>query len=673
MLLTLAELSVAAALLSGVAALLTHSLPALMRFLVFPLLGISGLLALASGIGTLLEPGTFTTQLPLGLPWLHWQIRLDPLSALFLSIIGLMVTAASIYGPSYVREFEHRKDPLPVLGGFTGLFVAGMLMVVLSNDVYMFMISWEIMALSTYFLVTFQHENSANRRSGFFYLLMAHIGASMILLAYAVLAGFGDGFTFDTLRAAELTQTWATVAFLLAFAGFGLKAGLVPLHAWLPEAHPVAPSHVSALMSAVMLKVAIYGFIRFTYDLLGFDYITRDWGVLVLILGSATALIGVLYALVQRDVSRVLAYSSVENIGVIFIGLGLSLVFFATGHEQLGALGLIAALFHAVNHSIFKGLLFFGAGAIAYTARERSLDQLGGLLKKMPWTGFFMLIGSLSIASLPPFNGFVSEWLILQAALQEWAMEGGMIRFIIPSSAAVLALTGALALACFVRLYGVAFLGQARSRRARRASEVPFSMRLAQAFLAVLCVLFGLLATQILQVIQVVPDFLSGQPLQSLSSHGSMWLTPIEKPDTDSISTASYSAPLVVLSIGGAWWVVSLMVRRGKVKTIRPCEPWDGGFSKPDARMQYTAAAFAQPFQRVFSEVFKINEEVERDRDGLKYRVKITDRNLLLFYQPIAQGIQLAAKKVALLQSGSIRNYLAWSLGTLVVLLWIIS
>lgn len=669
----LAELSVAVALASSVAALFTHSLPALMRFLVFPLLGASGLLALGSGLGLLLDPMTLTAELPLGLPWQHWQIRLDPLSALMLCLIGLMVIAASIYGPTYAREFEHRKDPLPALGGFTGLFVAGMLAVALANDVYTFMISWEIMSLSSYFLVTFQHENAANRRSGFLYLLMAHVAALLILLAYAILAGTGDGFTFDALRNAEVTHLWATVAFLLAFAGFGMKAGIVPLHAWLPEAHPVAPSHISALMSAVMLKVAIYGFIRFTYDLLGFHYITWDWGVLVLIMGSITALVGVLYALMQTDIKRVLAYSSVENVGIIFIGLGLSLVFFATDHHQLGALGLIAALFHAVNHTIFKGLLFLGAGAVTYTTRERSLEQMGGLLKKMPWTGLMMLIGSLSIASLPPFNGFVSEWLILQAALQEWAMAEGILRFVIPSSAAVLALTGALALACFVRVYGIAFLGQARSRRARRASEVPFSMRIAQLLLALLCILFGLLATQVLQVLQAVPDFLTGQPLQSLSSHGWMWLTPIEKPDTASISTASYSAPLVVLSIGVSWWVVSLMVRRGKVKTVRQCEPWDGGFSKPDARMQYTSAAFSQPFKQVFSKVFSIDEDIVRERDNLKYRLKITDLSLVLFYRPIAQAVKFSAKTVSLLQSGSIRNYLAYSLGTLVVLLWIIS
>lgn len=673
MLLTLAELSIATALLSAVISLFTAQIPTLMRFLVFPLLGISGLLSLGSGLGILLEGSVLTAQLPLGLPWLQWQIRLDPLSAFFLVIIGLLVFAVSIYGPSYVREFEHRKDPLPALGSFTGLFIAGMMLVVLANDVYMFMISWEIMSLSSYFLVVFQHDNAANRRSGFLYLLMAHIGALFILLAYAVLAGFGGDFTFDTLRIAELTQLWATIAFLLAFVGFGMKAGIVPLHAWLPEAHPVAPSHISALMSAVMLKVAVYGFIRFTYDLIGFDYITKEWGVLVLVIGSATALIGVLYALMQTDIKRVLAYSSVENIGIIFIGLGLSLIFFSTGHKQLGALGLLAALFHALNHAVFKGLLFLGAGAVSHAARERSLDQMGGLLNRMPWTGMFMLVGSLSIASLPPFNGFVSEWLILQAALQEWAMSEGIIRFIIPSSAAVLALTGALALTCFVRMYGIAFLGQARSRRSRRASEVSKSMRLAQGFLALLCIMFGLMAGQILQILQVVPDFLTGQSLQNLSSHGWLWLTPIEKPYTSSISTASYSAPLVVLSIGMAWWVVSLMVRRGKVKTIRRCEPWDCGFSKPDARMQYTATAFSQPFQRVFSEIFKIDETVERDRENLKYRVTITDRSLVFFYQPIAQAVQYVARKVALLQSGSIRSYLAWSLGTLVVLLWIIS
>lgn len=673
MLLTLSEYAVASALLSALGATFTGRHPRLVGSLVFPLLMVSGTLAVFSGIGILLSAQTQSAVLPLGLPWLSWHLSLDPLSGLFLAIIGIVVIAVAIYGPSYVREFEHGKDPLPVLGVFTGLFIAGMLMVVLAADAYVFMISWELMSLSSYFLVAFQHENSANRRAAFIYLLMAHIGGLCILLGFAVLAGLGGGFTFEAMRTAELSPLWATVAFLLGFVGFGMKAGIVPLHAWLPEAHPVAPSHISALMSAVMLKVAVYGFLRLVYDLIGIPGLLWYWGVLVLLVGSVTALMGVLYALMQTDIKRVLAYSSVENVGIIFIGLGLSMVFFSTGHPQLGVLGLSAALFHSLNHAVFKGLLFLGAGAVLHSCHERNMEQLGGLLKLMPWTGGFLLIGCMSIASLPPFNGFVSEWLTFQTALNEWAMEVGVLRFVIPTSAAILALTGALALACFVRLYGVSFLGQARSRRARRAREVGKGMRMAQGLLALLCVLLGVLATPVIQVLNHVPVFLSGHGLEGFDTHGWTWLTPVAHGQDDPLYSASYSAPLVLVSLLVVWGLTAWLLRRGKVKTVKRCEPWDCGFAYPNSRMQYTGTAFSQPFRRVFGGLFNVDERVEQEGRQRRYLLQVGDRAWDLFYLPVARLVQLAARQVALLQSGSIRSYLAWSLGTLVLLLWIIS
>lgn len=645
-------------------ALFADKNPVLVRYLTFLLLGIGSLAAIAAGIDPLLSQNVYTDILPIGLPWLHWHIRLDPLAGFFLALVGTVTFAVSLFGPAYVREFEHGKQPLSVLGVFTGLFVVGMLVVVVADDAFLFMVAWETMSLSSYFLVVYQHEHAANRRAAFLYLLMAHVGGLAILLGYGVLASFGGSFAFDAMRSAELSPLWATVAFSLAFFGFGMKSGLVPLHAWLPEAHPAAPSHISCLMSGVMLKVAVYGFIRFSLDLIG--DIHWGWGVAVLIAGSISSLMGVLYALMQHDLKRLLAYHSVENIGIIYIGLGLAFIFLGTGHTVLGVLGLIAALYHTLNHALFKSLLFLGAGAILHTSHERDLEHMGGLLRRMPWTGLFFLVGAISISALPPFNGFVSEWLTFQAALQAWSLENGVLRTLIPLSAAVLALSGALAAACFVKVYGVAFLGRARSRHVRRAREVSPGMIVAQGLLACLCLLFGILPTGVIHFLNSIPKQLLGTDLSQATTHGWLWLTPI------SAESASYGAPLVLLAIAAAWFLASLILRRGKVRKVRRCEPWDCGFSTPNARMQYTATAFAMPIRRVFGLLFHIKEQVKHE-DGIRYQLHVSDRAWGLFYEPVARAVLVAARWITRIQSGNVRNYLGWSLGTLLVLLWLIS
>jgi len=664
--LLLVATAVGLALASAAVSLASGAWPSVLRRVGMPLFGLAGLAAFAGGLTALVQGEVVTATLPLGLPWLHWQIRLDALAGFFLVVIGVVSFAVGLYGPAYVRGMEKGRDPLAALGGFSGLFLAGMLLVVLAADAFVFMIAWEIMSLSSYFLVAFHHENSANRRAGFLYLLMAHVGGLFILLGYAVLAGFGGGFEFAVMRSVELSPAWASVVFGLAFIGFGMKAGLVPLHAWLPEAHPVAPSHISALMSAVMLKVAVYGFIRVVFDLVG--EVHWQWGVVVLAVGSITALMGVLYALMQHDLKRLLAYHSVENIGIIFIGLGLSLLFLATGHSLLGVLALVAALYHTINHALFKGLLFLGAGAILHSANERDLGKMGGLLRRMPWTGFFFLVGCISIAALPPFNGFVSEWLTFQSALQAWQLESGVLRSLVPIAAAMLALTGALAAACFVKVYGVAFLGQPRSRQVRHARRVPFGMRVGQGLLAALCLLLGVLPTVIVGLLDAIPRQLLGEGLPHATAEGWLWLTPVA-PDT-----ASYSAPLVVLLIavmaGLAWWVWHAGGRAG----VQRCDTWDCGFTPPGPRMQYTAPAFAQPIRRVFGSVFAIEEAVERQEDGSqRYRLAVRDRAWNLFYVPVVRAVEASARQVARLQSGSLRVYLGWTLATLLVLLWIIS
>ncbi len=664
--LQLAGLAVALSLLSALASLFAQRRPKLLRLVAMPLFGLAGLAALAAGATALWQQSVFTATLPLGLPWLPWHLRLDSLAAFFLALIGLVSLAVGLYAPAYVRGFEHGRESLGALGGFGGLFLAGMLLVVLADDAFLFMLAWEVMSLSSYFLVAFQHENPANRRAAFLYLLMAHVGGLSILLGYGVLASFGQGFDFDAMRGAELSPLWASLAFALAFLGFGMKAGLVPLHAWLPEAHPVAPSHISALMSGVMLKVAVYGFIRFVFDLLG--DLHWQWGVAVLTIGSLSALLGVLLALMQNDLKRLLAYSSVENLGIIFMALGLSLVFLATGHGVLGTLAFVAALYHALNHALFKSLLFLGAGAILHSTHERDLEQMGGLLRRMPWTGAFFLMGAIAISALPPFNGFVSEWLIFQSALQAWSLESGVLRSLIPIASAVLALTGALVAATFVKVYGVAFLGQARSRHVRRARQVPVGMRAGQGLLAALCLLLGVLPTGMVGVIESVSRQLFGGALPQAGAHGWLWLTPV------SAETASYSAPLAVALIVAIAILAKWGLTRSSVRRVRRCDPWDCGFAPPSARMQYSATAFAQPVRRVFGMLFRIDEGVTPREDGQpRYQYKVADRAWPLFYQPVVWLVEHAARRVVRLQSGSVRLYLGWTLATLLLLLWIIT
>src|SRR5688572_18441781 len=443
--------------LGGVSIAATRSVHAITR-VIFPAgAAVSFLLAL-TGLWAIGAPPT-ALVLPAGLPDLPFHVRLDALSGFFLLLLGGVSCGISLFSCGYFRHAGHGTQ-IGVLACQYHVFLASMALVILADDAYLFMVAWETMALSSYFLVTTDHEKPAIRSAGFLYLLIAHIGALAILLCFGVMHGGQGDYSFDALRAAQLEPKWATVAFLLAFFGFGAKAGMLPLHVWLPEAHPAAPSPVSALLSGVMIKTAIYGMVRVIYDLIG--GVRWEWGMVVLVVGAATTLFGVLYALMQHDLKRLLAYHSVENIGIILLGLGTSMVFIGFGQPAAGALGLIAALYHTLNHAVFKGLLFLGAGSILHSTGLRNLNQMGGLIHTMPKTAFYFLIGALAISALPPLNGFVSEWLTFQTALQAPLLEHGVVRSLLPLFAATLALAGALTAMCFVKVYGIAFLGQPR-------------------------------------------------------------------------------------------------------------------------------------------------------------------------------------------------------------------
>lgn len=673
--LLLAYAAVVCTLLSGAISLLAVSRhPGFLHFGSFLFLFFAGAASIVAGAWTLLANLTVTDRFELGLPWLDWFVRLDPLSGFFLLLLGTLVVAISLYGPSYTREFARGQSaqPLPPLGVFTALFVLGMQMLLLADGALMFMIFWEMMSLCGYMLVVYQHQHAANRHAAFLYLLLAHVGALVILLSFGVLAAFGGGLSFDQMRAAKLTPLWATLAFACAFVGFGTKSGMVPLHVWLPDAHPVAPSHISAMMSGAMIKMGIYGIVRVSYDLIG--DVRWEWGVVVLIIGTASSLLGVLYALMQHDLKRLLAYHSIENIGIILMGLGLSMIFLGSGHKMLGTLGLVAALYHTLNHALFKGLLFLGAGAVLYRTHERDLDRMGGLIHRMPVTAFLFLVGCVAISALPPFNGFVSEWLTFQTALQAPALKNGLLRMMIPIAAALLALTGALAAACFVKAFGIAFLGKPRTRRVGRAREVPAGMLGGMGLLATLCLLLGVFPTTVIEAMAPITQLLVHDALPSAAAEGWLWLTPI------SPQVASYSAPFVLVAIVVVFGLGYLFLKRGAVPPRR-ADAWDCGFGQLTHRMQYTSTAFSQPIRRVFGAVWKVDEQVETLASAgpiprvtsLHYSLHTQDWSWLRCYVPIGRMVLAAANRIGFIQTGNIHTYLKFSFVTLLVFLWIVT
>jgi formate hydrogenlyase subunit 3/multisubunit Na+/H+ antiporter MnhD subunit len=643
--------------------------------LAFSLATLASLAAVAAGTLTVQQGVNAAATIPLGLPGLPFNLRLDPLAGFFLVVIGLLSAFVSIYSIGYVKGYIGKRPVTPLVL-FYLLFLAGMLLVVLADDAFFFLLAWELMAAASYFLVMYEDERKENRRAAYLYLLVAHVGAIAILLSFGVMAGLASGFdrfdnyTFDAMRHATLSPGWATAAFFLAFFGFSAKAGVIPLHVWLPEAHPVAPSNVSALMSGVMLKTSIYGMVRVAFDLI------REfpwwWGGIVLALGLLSAVLGVLYALMQHDLKRLLAYHSVENIGIILIGLGMAMIFTSFHFPALAALAMVASLYHTLNHALFKGLLFMGAGAVIHATRERNMEEMGGLIHKLPWTSALFLVGCVSISGLPPFNGFVSEWLTFQAFLLSPELPHPLLKLLVPLGAALLALTGALAAACFVKAFGVTFLGTWRGHgKGEQVREVGVAMRLGMALAALSCLGLGVLPTLAIGWIDNVPERLfGGQIATSAGRFGWMWLTPY------SPERASYSGPLV---FGGILAVVAVtyILLHVRGAAIRRAPLWDCGFEKITPRMQYTATSFAMPIRRVLGFLFDIREQVELVSpqnhpvmaDSLRYRLRIRDRFWGWFYAPLADGAFWIARRVGMLQQGRIQVYLLYSFVTLIVLL----
>jgi formate hydrogenlyase subunit 3/multisubunit Na+/H+ antiporter MnhD subunit len=531
-----------------------------------------------------------SATLPIGLPWLGAHFRLDALSAFFLVVVNLGGAAASLFALGYSR---HEDSPGRVLP-FYPAYLAAMNVVVLANDAFSFLVAWEFMSLTSWAMAVSHHRDPENVRAGYVYILMASFGTLALLLAFGLLAS-GAGYDFDAIRASHPSAALTGTVVILVLLGAGSKAGLVPLHAWLPLAHPAAPSHVSALMSGVMTKVAVYGFVRIVFDLVPEP--VWWWSMVVLLVGGPTATLGVLYALMQRDIKRVLAYSTIENIGIIFTGLGLALAFKAEGLDWVAALAFTAAMLHVFNHALFKSLLFFGAGAVLGATGERDMEKLGGLIHRMPKTAFAMLVGCVAISALPPFNGFVSEWLTFQAILLSPQLPSWGLKLVIPAVGGLLALAAAFAAACFVKLYGISFLGRPRSDVAASAHETDRFSLTAMFALAAFCLIAGILPGLFIDALAPVSKDMVG----NIMPHqvGLQWLTIVPIAE----SRSSYNGLLVFLFAALCGTAAATAIHRLASDRLRRAPAWDCGYPDADPAIQYSASSFSQPIRRVFGSV----------------------------------------------------------------------
>ncbi len=630
----------------------------LVAHILFPLGAVVGIGIAATAAISVTSP-TEQLILAIGLPDLPVHLRRDALTSVFLFLLGAASAGISVFAAGYFRRGEGTLPGLLCLQYH--LFLAAMGAVLLADDAYSFMVAWESMALTSYFLVTTQHRIPEIRQAGFLYLLIAHLGAIGILLSFGVMQGGSWQFTFGAMRAAELPPVWASVAFLLALVGFGAKAGLVPMHVWLPEAHPAAPSPVSALMSGVMIKTAVYGVLRVTFDLL--EEPAWWWGLVAMALGLFSAVYGVVFAAAQTDMKRLLAFSSIENVGLLFTGFGLALVFYSAGMNAPAAVALIAVLYHAVNHAFMKGLLFVGTGAVLHATGQRNLGRLGGLIRRMPWVAWPTLIGALAIAGLPPLNGFVSEWLLLQAFLSAHEVPQLFLNMLLPLGTAVVALAAALSGYVMVKFFGVVFLGQPREAALAAAHDAGWRERAGMIWLAAGCVLLGLLPNQVISVLALVPTQFG--LLEPGAAFGRWWLLdPV--PGRDASYAPLVFLAIVVLSVIATIFVVSRVYRR----RVRRSAPWDCGFARLDSRMQDTAEGFGQPIRHIFEPFFGMRRELPSPGDSTpNYRVQISDRVWTGVYLPAAALVQRLTHAVVNLQQGRISTYLIYSLVTLLVLL----
>ncbi|WP_337287719.1 hydrogenase 4 subunit B [Candidatus Methylomirabilis sp.] len=662
LLLTLACFGVGAA-----GALLTAPWPRMSRLVghACALVGAIGALALgAAG----LAGGALGVIIPALLPIGGFSLGIDRLSAFFVLVIAVAAIPSALYAIAYTRAYEGRRSLAGMGCGFNA-FLAGMVLVVLARNVLTFLVMWEAMSLASYFLVMTEAEHRETQRAGWMYLVMTHAGFACLLVGFLLMARETGTMGLSEWRAASttLSQPMRHAIFALLALGFGTKAGVIPLHIWLPKAHPAAPSHVSALMSGVMIKLGIYGLVRIGFDWLGVG--PSWWGGAILVVGAISAVLGVLYALVEDDLKCLLAYSSVENIGIILLGVGAGMLFHSYQLGALASLALVAGLYHTLNHATFKPLLFMGAGAVVHATHTRNMEEMGGLIKRMPQTAVYFLVGSVAIAALPPFNGFISEWLMFQSLLLSFQISATGTNLLFAVSIAALALTSGLAAACFVKAFGITFLALPRSTQAEQARETPWMMRGAMGMSAIACLMLGVAPVGLLRLLNTTAAELTGAHADAsfnwnvvvangaFGTASPLW-----------IAVALISLPALILM---ALRIIGANARR------RTYETWGCGRALQTARFEYTAAAFANPFKRVFGLLYRPVKELDiqfhpESRffiDTITYRNEARSIFDEALYDPISRLVQRVAQRARVVQSGNVHLYLLYIFVALVVLL----
>jgi hydrogenase-4 component B len=593
-------------------------------------------------------------------------LGLDPLSAFFLLIIAAGAIPSGVYAIGYTR---HKQTQGAAMGAVFTVFIAAMACVVVARNVLTFLVSWELMSLASYFLVMTESDRTETRSAAWLYAVMTHAGLACLLIGFLTMVQSTGTFAMPEWAgiAATLDPAKRNIVFVVMAVGFLSKAGAIPFHVWLPRAHPAAPSHISAVMSGVMIKLGVYGLVRIGFEWLGVG--PRWWGVLVLMTGAVSAVLGVLYAIIDSDLKRLLAYSTVENVGVILLGTGAGLIFHSYNLNALAALALVAALLHSLNHTIFKCLLFLGAGSIVHATGTRNIEEMGGLLRRMPQTGALFLIGSLAISAMPPFNGFVSEWLTFQALLLSFSVPAQFVNLVFAGAVAALALTAGLAAACFVRAFGITFLALPRSECVEKAHEASWTMRLSMALLAAAAVALGVAPVTVLRALsQVAADLIGEQPeltfnLSSVAAGNSF--------ATIAPGWVALTLVVVMLSVWMGFRLSGANLRR------RYYETWGCGRAVQSASFEYTGAAFANPFKRVFAFLYRpiITTEIEGDNESrlfvktIKYRHE--SRSIIEegIYAPIGLAIRRISGRVRAVQSGNVHSYLLYMFLALIVLL----
>ncbi|AFJ48509.1 hydrogenase 4 subunit B [Shimwellia blattae] len=628
-----------------------------------------GILGLCSAIPVLLS-GDMQVYATQGIfPFAAFSVRLDMLSAFMVMVISLLVVICSLYSIAYVREYEGRGAGS--MGFFMNLFIASMVGLVVMDNAFYFIILFEAMSLASWFLVI-SEQDKESVSAGLLYFFIAHAGSVLIMIAFFLMWRESGSLDFDSFRRLHLSPAMASVVFLLAFFGFGAKAGMLPLHSWLPRAHPAAPSHASALMSGVMVKIGIFGIIKVGIDLLGAPQ--QWWGIVVLGFGAVSSVLGVLYALAEHDIKRLLAWHTVENVGIILMGVGVGMVGIATHHPVLAAIGLLGALYHLLNHAVFKGLLFLGAGAMIYRLHTRDMERMGGLGKLMPLTATAFLIGCMAISALPPLNGFISEWYTYQS-LFSMSHEGSVLmRISAPVAIVMLAITGALAAMCFVKVYGISFCGGPRSEQAAQAREVPWPMTAAMLLLALCCVALGLGASVVAPVISQVAMSLANT--QDVAVTQGSLLIPAQSSQA-MLSPALTFILLVALPVLPL--LIWLAVKGNQPAFRRRGQPWACGYNW-EPLMASSAGSFTQPLRTMFSTLYRMRKQLDpspllsRSLQGATAGAAATEPfwDEKIIY-PLVRLVRRIGSQVQRLQGGDFRLYCLYVVAALVVLLLVVA